>query len=311
VILAVVVGAVIAVRQFYFEGLKPVSPGSQSVQLVTVESGATLDEIADQLKEAGLIKSEWAFKLYVGSQNARDDLQAGTYSLSPGFSAAEIVAILSHGKVSTDLVTIVPGRNLGEIKEAMVSYGFKPADVDAALNPELYAGHPALVDKPAGASLEGYLYPDSYQKDASTTPEQIFAKALDEMNEKLSPDLRAAFAAEGLSVYEAIILASVVEREVSSPQDRAQVAQVFLKRLREGIALESNATQPKFNSYNNPGLPSEPISNVSISSLLAVAHPADTDWLYFVSGDDGTTHFSHTLSEHEAKVQKYCTKLCL
>jgi UPF0755 protein len=122
--------------------------------------------------------------------------------------------------------------------------------------------------------------------------------------------LRKAFARQGLSTHEAIVLASVVEREVSNSGDRAQVAQVFLKRLRSDIALESDATKIFFDSYENPGLPPSPISNVSVSSLQAVADPAKTTWLYFVTGDDEKTYFSHTLEEHEANVAKHCFDKC-
>ena len=310
VLLAVVMAGTVFVRYTYNDGLKPVNSASEEVKLITIERGATLDEITKQLEDAGLIRSPWAFKLYVGSKNARDALQAGTYSFSPSQSVAEIVVQLSHGKVNTDLVTIIPGQTLDQIRTTLTNYGYSESEVDAAMDPALYSGNPALVDKPVGANLEGYIYPDSYQKDASTTPQQIIERALDEMNKKLTPDLRKAFAAQGLSVYQAIILASIVEREVSKPEDRAQVAQVFLKRLRIDKALESDATKHYFDSYKTRGLPPTPISNVTANSLQNVANPANSDWLYFVSGDDGTTHFSKTLEEHEANVAKYCTKLC-
>ncbi|HEY5806003.1 MAG TPA: endolytic transglycosylase MltG [Candidatus Saccharimonadales bacterium] len=310
VLIALVLGGTLLVRHVYFSDLRPVSSSDTAVKPITVERGATLDEIAKQLNDAGLIRSPWAFKLYVGSKNVRDALQAGTYSFSPSQSVEEIVVQLTHGKVTTDLVTIIPGQRLEQIRATLANYGFDEADIEAAMDPALYAGNPALVDKPAGVSLEGYIYPDSYQKDGNTKPQQIIEKALAEMNSKLTPDLRRAFAAQGLSAYQAIILASVVEKEVSKPEDRARVAQVFLKRIRSDIALQSDATKHYFDSYKNRGLPETPISNVTISSLQAVANPASTDWLYFVSGDDGTTHFSHTLDEHEVNIAKYCTKLC-
>jgi UPF0755 protein len=326
VVLALVLGAVVVVRHAYFEGLEPVSSTSQELKLVTIQRGSTLNQIADQLNRAGLIRSPWAFKLYVGSKNVREALQAGTYSFSPSQNVAQIVVQLSHGKVATDLVAIVPGQRLGQIQTTLANYGFKDADIQAAMNPALYAGNPALVDKPASASLEGYIYPDSYQKNFETKPHEIIESALAEMNNKLTPDLRSAFAAQGLSTYEAIILASIVEKEVSNPTDRPQVAQVFLLRLRIGMMLGSDVTayygshlagvEPSV-SYDSPyntrlhaGLPPTPISNVTISSLQAVAHPASTDWLYFVSGDDGVTHFAHTLDEHHANTVKYCHKLC-
>jgi len=321
-------GATLLVRHIYFESLKPVSATTtnQKTQLVTIENGASVEHIAQQLKKAGLIRSPWAFKLYVSSKNVREALEAGTYSFDPSQSVAEIVSQLTHGKVATDLVTIIPGQNLSQIRTTLTNYGFKISDVDEALKPSSYLKNPALVDLPAGASLEGYIYPDSYQKTANTNPKEIVSEALAEMNSHLTPDLRAAFAQQGLSTYQGVILASIIEQEVSNQGDRNQAAQVFLKRLREGMLLGSDVTalygalqagQKPTVSYDSPyntrlhlGLPSGPISNVSASSLMAAAHPANTDWLYFVAGDDGVTHFTHTLQEHEAAAQQYCHKLC-
>lgn len=323
---AVVVGVTIAVRQIYFSNLKPVSSSQQKAQLITIEAGSTVDEIAKQLEDAGLIRSAWAFKLYVSSKEVRSDLQAGTYSLDAGQSVPEIVTLLTHGKVATDLVTILPGQRLDQVRETLISDGFSETDVDQALDPRQYAGHPALVDKPEAANLEGYLYPDSFQKTEGMSAATIIGQSLDQMQVHLTPELRAAFAAQGLGTYQAITLASIVEQEASRQSDREQVAQVYLKRLRIGMRLEADPTahygarldgQPLtvkypsiYNTYQHDGLPPTPISNVSASSLEAVANPAKTDWLYFVAGDDGTTHFSRTLAEHQAATRQFCTKVC-
>lgn len=320
------VGATIAVRHLYFQNLKPVLNTSGQAKRITIPPGATLDEISQQLKEAGLIRSTWAFRLYVGSKDVRDDLEAGTYLLEPSQSVPEIVSQLTHGKVATDLVTIIPGQRLDQIRATLANYGFSQADIDVALNPATYKDNPALVDKPEGATLEGYIYPDSYQKTDATKPQQIVEAALGEMDSKLTPELRSAFARQGLSTYEGLVLASIIEQEVSHSADRAQAAQVFLKRLRIDMQLGSDVTalygshmagqsgsltyDSPYNTLLHKGLPPTPISNVSQSSLQAVAHPATTDYLYFVSGDDGITHFTHTLAEHEAAAEQYCKKLC-
>jgi UPF0755 protein len=321
------IGATAAVRYTYFQNLKAVSANGQQAQRVTVEKGATVDQIAKQLKDAGLIRSTWAFRLYVSSKEVREQLEAGTYMLEASQSLPDIVSQLTHGKVATDLVTIIPGQRIDQIRTTLQNYGFSKADVDTALNPATYAGNPALVDKPSGVTtLEGYIYPDSYQKNDSTTPQQIVEASLKEMDQKLSPDLRAAFARQGISTYEGLILASIVEQEVSRPADRAQAAQVFIKRLNIGMPLGSDVTayygalvagkgktllyDSPYNTRLHAGLPPTPISNISAGSLDAVAHPAATDYLYFVAGDDGVTHFSHTIQEHEAATAQYCHKLC-
>ena len=329
-ILAVVILVALAVtagfiRHGYYENLKPVS-SSQKSQLITVKTGSTATDIAVQLKQAGLIKQTWAFEWYVRNHNLRDKLQAGSYYFQPSQGVAQIADILTKGKVATALFTILPGKRIDQIKAAMVNAGFDPQEVEQAFNPDLYKDHPALVDKPAGASLEGYLYPESFQKRPDTKPSTIVTASLDEMQKRLTPDIRAAFTKEGLTVHQGVILASVVEQEVSNAADRPTVAQVFLKRLQSGMQLGSDVTafygsiiagQAPSVGYDSPyntrihsGLPPGPISNVTLTSLQAVANPASTDYVYFVAGDDGKTYFSHTLAEHQALTKQYCKKLC-
>lgn len=329
-IVLIIVGAlalatILMVRRVYHQNLQPASP-SQHSQVITVPLGSSPHEIATLLKKEGLIRSDWAFEWYVRSREVGDQLKAGSYELRPSQSVADIVTILTEGRIATNLITILPAQRLDQIKSAFMNAGFDKTEVERALDPDLYANHPALVDKPPGASLEGYLYPESFQKTDTTKPETIIRKSLDEMQKRLTPSVRTAITKHGLSVHEGVILASIVEEEVSTPDDRAKVAQVFYSRLAKGMPLQSDPTayyaaaiagvarslsiDSPYNTYLHGGLPPGPISNVSQTSLAAVANPATTDWLYFVAGDDGTTHYSHTVSEHEAQVKQYCTKLC-
>lgn len=313
VVLVVALAAVI--RQSYQSNLRAVSSVSKT-HVVTINPGATTTEVADNLKTKGAIRSDWAFEWYVRNNQLHDELKAGTYVINENQNVSEIVNILTSGKVATDLVTIVPGKRLDQVKQAFIESGFTAEQVEQALEPTQYAGHPALTDKPEGATLEGYLYPESFQKTAETTLKDIVALSLDEMQFRLTPEVRQAISKQGLTLHQGLILTSIVEREVSNPEDRAQVAQVFYKRINEGIRLQSNATDdyskldPKYNTYEIEGLPPGPVSNVTDSSLQAVAFPAQTDWLYFVSGDDKKTHFSKTLAEHEELIKRYCTTLC-
>lgn len=333
IVLAIIIALIVAgffARQAYYNDLKPadVNGKARSVQIV---AGASGDDIAAQLAKDGIIKSKWSFEIYLTRTGARDDLKAGSYSLSPAMNVEQIVSILSHGRVATHLVTIIPGSRLDQVRQALIDAGFSASSVDQALNPSNYPNNPALVDKPAGASLEGFLYPDSFAKDTTTQPEQIISESLAEMAQQLTPSLRAAYASEGLNVYQGITLASMVEQEASAPSDRAQVAQVFLSRLRSGGTLGSDVTafygalvagksnltpgeqlqlNTPYNTLINPGLPPGPISNVDDTALNAVAHPASTDWMYFVAGDNGKVYFSQTLAQHEAQVAAHCHKLC-
>lgn len=311
------------VRKTYFENLVPVS-GSQETKLFTVEPGETAQQIGQKLEDAGLIKAAWAFEWHVRNSDVRDRLQAGTYALRPSLSVQEITKILTQGKIATDLVTVFPGKRVEDVRDSLINQGFDVKEVDEALNPKLYENHPALVDKPESASLEGYIYPESFQRTAETEVTTIIKLALDELQNQLTPDVRAGVVNQGLTVHEAIILASVVGQEVSDPKEQKIVAQVFLKRLREGIELGADATtryavnKPKgpltaeelasdspYNTRKAKGLPPGPISNFKGSALQAVAFPADSNYLFFVTGRDFVTRFSGTASEHEALIEQY------
>ncbi len=313
-------GGAIAVRRIYYDNLKPVN-GSQKSELVTIPIGSTPAEIGGLLEKAGVIRKSWAFEWYVRNSGVRSQLQAGTYSLKPSQDVEEIVGVLTGGKIATDLMTVYPAKRIDEVRDDLINQGFDAKAVDDALNPAHYANHPALVDKPAGANLEGYLYPESFQKTAATEPKDIIRASLDQMQLNLTPDVRAGFVRQGFTVHQGIILASITEREVSSKDpdhdldDKKKVAQVFLKRLKQNIALESDATagygavlagqdpdkpySSPYNTYENPGLTPGPISNVGKNSLLAVANPANTDFLFFVAGNDCVTRFSNTVQEHD------------
>src|SRR3989344_2717639 len=309
------IGSAAFIRKSYQDHLEPVSSISKT-HVVTVQPGATTAEIADMLKSKGVIQSDWAFEWYVRSKNLRDSLKAGTYVVDQNQNVKEIVGIIVDGKVATDLVTIFPGKRLEETKKKFIEYGYSGAEVKDAFNPANYKNHPALTDKPKEASLEGYLYPETFQKTAETSLKDIIELSLDEMELRLTPDVRQAIASQGLTLHQGVILASIIEGEVSSPEDRAKVAQVFLKRLKEGVKLESNATDAyakidkDYDTYNIEALPPGPISSFTESSIQAVAFPAETDWMYFVSGDDGKTHFSKTLEDYEKNIEKFCTDLC-
>lgn len=324
-LVAFLLASLVAVRHLYYNSLGPVS-NDQTTQIVTIKSGSSSKQIATQLEEKKLIRSAWAFELFVHSKQVGDKLQAGTYALSPSQGTSDIISTISKGAVTTNLVTILPGRRIDQVRADLINDGFTPESVDKALEPGQYADLPVLAFKPAEASLEGLLYPDSFQKTADTDPALIIRESLKEMSEHLTTDVQAAYAKQGLTVYQGIVLASMLEKEVSKPSDRAQAAQVFLKRQNSGMMLGSDVTafygaiiagkkpsvsyDSPYNTRLHPGLPPTPISSVSNNSLQAAGRPAGTDWLYFVAGDDGNTYFSNTLEEHEALTAKHCHKLC-
>lgn len=315
-------------HRMYSDNLQPLS-SSETSKIITIESGATVQQIAAQLESEQIIKRAWAFQWYVRNHNLFEGLQAGTYALKPSQSVPEIVDIMTKGKVDTSLVTILPGKRIDQVRDGLINDGFDAKAVERALDPSTYDGHPALVDLPSSVTtLEGFIYPETFERTLTTTPDAIIKLSLDQTAKYLTPEVRAGITAQGLSIYDGVKLASIIEREVpaTNPVDRPQVAQVFLKRMREGIKLQSDATASygaildgatpsltyasPYNTYQNTGLPPTPISNVTRTSLEAVANPAGTDYLYFVSGDDNVNYFSRTLEEHEKNVQQHCFKKC-
>lgn len=316
-LLAAALGSAILYKT-YQSNLKPVN-SSKAVITITIAPGSTNAQIADLLAAKKIIRSDWTFEWYLRTHPVNGGLQAGTFDLSADKTVPEIITILTTGVVAVDEpVTILPGKRLDQVRVALIEKaGFSPLEVDAALEPTQYRDHPALAGKPPAASLEGYLYPETFHKTANTSAKDIIRLSLDEMNLYLTPEIRAAFDSQGLTPYQAVTLASIVERELSKPEDRAQAAQVFYKRLAGGMRLESNATDDyaaidaAYDTYKIAGLPPGPISNISQSSLRAAAFPSQTDWLYFVSGDgefSGITYFSKTLAEHQQSTIKHCSQ---
>lgn len=324
-LLLITIGTVAVVRGWYNYNLRPISSASSS-QYFTVESGSSLHQIAVNLERANLIRSSRAFETYVRSNEYHNALQAGTYSLSQSMSVQSIVTKMVEGNVATNLLTILPAKRLDYVKGEFKDKGYSQADIDKAFRASRYNDHPALASLPQGASLEGYLYPDSYQKEANTPAGTIIEKSLDEMSKYLTQDIKKGFAAQGLTVHEGVILASIVLQEGDDPDIQPIIAQVFLTRLKQGMLLQSDPTafyasevagkekslsiDSPYNTYLYEGLPPGPISNVTEDAMIAVAKPAKTDYLYFVAGDDGKVHFNHTKEQHEAATKKYCTELC-
>jgi UPF0755 protein len=327
IIIVIAIGGVIVTKHVYNNYLQPVS-SSQNSQVFKVESGSSVKLIADNLETDHLIRSSWALQLYVHSKDIADKLQAGTYAFSPDESTTQIVGILTKGRVATQLVTILPGKRVDQLSAALINDGFSPKSVNSALNNlSQYSDLPVMAFKPANVNtLEGLLWPDSWYKDANTPASYIIRESLTEMGKKLTPSVQAAFVSENLTVYQGITLTSIVQKEVSKPTDQTQVAQVFLSRLKSNSSLGSDVTadygsiisgrspsltyDTPYNTLIHTGLPPTPISTISASALFAVTHPSPTNWLYFVTGDNGTTYFSTNLQDQQSNTQKYCHKLC-
>lgn len=314
----------------YFTQLAPVSNDENSIA-VRIEEGSTPEQIGNTLEENGVIRSATAFDIYTRLQGVRSSLQAGQYLLRPNESTQEIVRHLVEGRVDTFTITFLPGATLSENRTILLEAGFTEQEVDEAL--EATYEHPLLAGKPADTDLEGYIYGETYTFDSSVTVPEIITHSFDEFySEVETRNIVSLLEAQGMDLYEGITLASIVQREVTAPdaatmtEDQQIVAQIFYTRLAEDTTLGSDVTyqyiadklglerdpdlDSPYNTRRYPGLPPGPIATPGVGALEAVAKPADTDYYFFISGDDDQTYFARTNEEHEANIEQHCQEKC-
>lgn len=324
-LLAVIVLGFLALVVWYAQQLRAVTPGSGEMVKVAIEPGTGTAGIAKLLKDNDLIRNESAFEWYVRIEGKAARLQSGSYRLSKSEDLPTIVGHLTSGKTDTFSITFLPGATLTQHRKVLLDAGFDAAQVDAALT-KTY-DHPIFEGKPAGTDLEGYIYGETYDFPATATPEEILVHAFDQFELVVKQnDLVNAYKAQGFSLYQGITMASIIQREVATPEDAAQVAQVFKKRYDAGMQLGSDVTyqyiadktgqernvniDSPYNTRRYAGLPPGPISSPGLAALKGVAHPAPGDYLYFLSGDDDKTYFAHTNEEHERNIREHCQKKC-
>lgn len=311
---------------WYMSQLSSVDSADTNKKLVSVVSGSTPDKIATMLEEEGLIRSSTAFLWYARFQGVQNSLQAGAYRLSPSESTPEIIKHLTSGKVDSFNIRFLPGATLADNRKVFLAAGYEETEVDAALAKTYNS--PLFEGKPAEADLEGYIYGETYSFATNTTVESILQRTFTEYYKVVKENnLIELYRVQGLSLYEGITLASIVQREASpGGEDMPQIAQVFYSRLAQGMPLGSDVTyqyiadktgvkrdtnlDSPYNTRRYPGLPPGPISAPGKKALLAVASPAKGDYLYFLSGDDHVTYYGRTIQEHEANIRNHCQEKC-
>lgn len=295
-------------------------------QIFIIERGQNLQEIARDLKKAGLIKSKWYFMFYVWIDNKARELQAGQYSLSPSMSTKEIAQKIINGEVIPGWieVTIPEGFTMKQIEQRLIEKGL--------VDPEQYKPYAVnikqygfLADRPKDTPLEGYLFPDTYYFDKKATTGDIVKQMLDNFDRKLTSDLREEIRRQGKTIFQIVTMASLLEKEVKSDEDRAIVSGIFWKRLENSYPLESCATiayilgidkwrytiedtriESPYNTYINTGLPPTPINNPGLSAIKAAIYPKETDYNFFLTDPEtGNTIFSKTFEEHNRNKAKY------
>lgn len=314
----VIVGATVAVH-WYRGATEPVSESGQMV-LVEIERGSGASAIARQLEERGLIRSAAAFEILLSLSGQAGSLRAGHYELSPTMDAAKVAQTLASGEVAVRRVTIPEGLRLGEIAERLAQAGLVSEEefLEAAV-PSNLAGQ-AQVELPED-SLEGYLFPETYDFEVGTSATDTAARMLRELDDQFAKPHEQQIAASTLSLHEIITLASLVEREAKTPEERELIAGVLTNRLDRGMLLQCDATvqyalgehkarltyddlkmESSYNTYLHKGLPPGPIAAPGLASLTAALSPAQTDFLYYVAKPDGGHVFSKTYDEHLAAI---------
>ena len=228
VLVLAVLASISALLVTYHWSLSPVDSSSNYKVRVIVEKGETVIDIAHQLKQAGLIKSEASFRIYSELTNTKNHLQAGAYALSKNFSVADIIDHLSTGRTDEFNLRVVPGLTLkqqydGNLQGSFAQQGFSSAEIDKALA-QNYASD-LLAKRPAGSTLEGYIYPDTYRVTADSDLSVVIEKSLVEFAKVIQDnDIESKLAAHGLTLHRGITMASIVQKEASNEQDQRQIA---------------------------------------------------------------------------------------
>jgi UPF0755 protein len=315
---------------FLLYSLLPVSKNSTE-RMFEIQKGESFFEIARHLEEEGFIRNKYLFSLLAIFQGKEKTLKAGKYILSSSMTPKEILEILSEGKVPIVKITIPEGWNLKEIaqyleeknlcqkEEFLEIVGWQDkAGIDFSDKFDF------LKDKPKNLSLEGYLFPDTYFVRKTANCQEIVEIFLKNFSRKLTPKLREGIKRQKKTIFEIVTMASLLEKEVKTKEEKEIVSGILWKRLKYGMPLQVDATityltgkktikisyeetqiDSPYNTYKYVGLPLGPICNPGMESILAALYPQTSEFWYYLSTPEGKTLFSKTLAEHNIKKAKY------
>lgn len=292
-------------------------------QVIIVKEGLSLKEITEKLERSKIITSKNLFMLLARVMGYSREIKAGEYRLGSNMAPIRILDILTKGVIITHSVTIPEGFTKVQIAELLARKDLVNKQEFLALT-----GDPEELKKHgmSGPSLEGYLYPDTYQFGRGLSARSIINVMVRRFKEVTKPYKKRAEEL-GMTIEELITLASIIEKETGRGDERPIIASVFLNRMKRRMRLESDPTviygikdfngnlkradlskPTPYNTYVIRGLPPGPIASPGKEAIKAVLYPAKTDYLYFVSKNDGSHHFSKTLSEHNRAVETYQKK---
>jgi UPF0755 protein len=293
-------------------------------QFVDIPSGLSTAAIGQRLTATGIVRDAVTYRVALWRSGAARRLQAGEYRFDHPMTPAEVIGQIARGEVDRIRVTFPEGLTIAEMSRIFESSGMGTAAdfVAAARDVSLIAS----ID-PVARDLEGYLFPDTYAVPRRTDASQLVRIMVDQFSKVVTDELRDEASQHGWTVRQMVTIGSIIEKETARPEERPLVAAVYMNRLWIGMGLQCDPTviyaleragkytgnlrrddlafDSPYNTYRYPGLPPGPIAAPGRTSLEAVARPADVDYLYFVSRNDGSHQFARTLAEHNRNVQKY------
>ncbi|MHB9033515.1 MAG: endolytic transglycosylase MltG [Anaerolineae bacterium] len=311
----------------------PANPKQTALQEFTVSEGESLFSIGNRLQQDGFIKDADLFRRYVQYVGLDVDIQAGAFSLSPSMTIDQIMKELQHGRKASVTVVIREGLRVEEIGALLEEAGVVSAQDFIRVVQQGSVAADFIGNRPEGApaTLEGFLFPDTYEFSKNATAEEIVQIMLQNWQTQVPENMREMAGRQGLTLYRTIILASIIEREAQIPEERPLIAGVYLNRLNQSMQLQADPTvqyakgydagtgswwapltaddlqtvQSVYNTYNHYGLPPATICNPGLSSIEAAINPQSSDFYYFVAKGDGSHAFAATYEEHLANVDLY------
>jgi UPF0755 protein len=323
-ILLVLIGAGAALALQYARVYQPYRGYQGAEQFVDIPQGNGSVPIGERLVAAGVIRDALTFRAALWMSRQGRHLKAGEYRFDHAMTPFEVIDKLARGDVYVITVTFPEGQTIAEMATIFETHGLGTAASFTQAANDVSLVHD--ID-PAAKDLEGYLFPETYLMSRHSDAGKLVRLMVARFDKVLTPELRHAAAARNLTVRQAVTLASIVEKETAKAEERPLVAAVYTTRLRIGMPLQCDPTviygltkagrydgnihkadlsfDSPYNTYRYPGLPPGPIASPGRASLDAALHPADADYLYFVSRNDGSHEFARTLEEHNRNVQKF------
>lgn len=315
-----IIVAIVFAAWFGYYALKPLKllPSSQEI---TIEANSGLKSIANQLVTQGVLKEPWSFILLAKVFKKESHLQAGSYTLNKNVSLYHLLRSLNNGKPSQGSITFIEGRTFSQMREKLIKNEAVKHTIQDLSEQDIMR----LVGSPY-LKAEGLFFPDTFYFNRGTTDVALLKKSYDAMQLRLN---KAWLTREAnlpyKNPYEALVMASIIEKETGKASERPQIAGVFINRLRIGMRLQTDPTviygmgasydgnirkkdllaDTPYNTYTRAGLPPTPIAMPGLASIEAALHPEKTKALYFVGKGDGSHAFSNSLTEHNRAVVRY------